>query len=91
VSHLEARYRRVVEQNRALYNEVQDLKGSIRVYCRIRWGLGGLKCEGLLQNAGAMLGWCTVRRMAGRGTAALQFPAPTALRATARLPPAAGR
>ncbi|CAI8584303.1 unnamed protein product [Vicia faba] len=29
-------YHRVLEENRKLYNEVQDLKGSIRVYCRIR-------------------------------------------------------
>lgn len=34
--NLSARYKRVVEQNRALYNEVQDLKGNIRVFCRIR-------------------------------------------------------
>ena len=33
---LSQRYRALVEQNRALYNEVQDLKGSIRVFCRIR-------------------------------------------------------
>lgn len=38
LSDLGARYRRVVEQNRGLYNEVQDLKGSIRVFCRVRWG-----------------------------------------------------
>jgi len=41
---IDARYRRVVDQNRALYNEVQDLRGSIRVFCRIRCGRGGL-CE----------------------------------------------
>ncbi|RDX70472.1 Kinesin-like protein KIN-14L, partial [Mucuna pruriens] len=29
-------YHRVVEENRKLYNLVQDLKGNIRVYCRIR-------------------------------------------------------
>ncbi|XP_052728949.1 kinesin-like protein KIN-14L [Vigna angularis] len=29
-------YHRVVEENRKLYNMVQDLKGNIRVYCRIR-------------------------------------------------------
>ncbi|KAK7378128.1 hypothetical protein VNO80_03565 [Phaseolus coccineus] len=29
-------YSRVVEENRKLYNMVQDLKGNIRVYCRIR-------------------------------------------------------
>ncbi|KAJ8426281.1 hypothetical protein Cgig2_001030 [Carnegiea gigantea] len=34
-------YHKVLEENRRLYNEVQDLKGSIRVYCRIRPFLGG--------------------------------------------------
>ncbi|KAH6777344.1 P-loop nucleoside triphosphate hydrolases superfamily protein with CH domain-containing protein [Perilla frutescens var. hirtella] len=29
-------YHRVLEENRKLYNQVQDLKGSIRVYCRVR-------------------------------------------------------
>ncbi|KAK6941802.1 Kinesin motor domain [Dillenia turbinata] len=29
-------YHRVVKENQILYNMVQDLKGSIRVYCRIR-------------------------------------------------------
>eukprot|EP00879_Flechtneria_rotunda_P018099 GHRR01018977.1.p1 GENE.GHRR01018977.1~~GHRR01018977.1.p1 ORF type:complete len:641 (+),score=222.53 GHRR01018977.1:337-2259(+) len=30
------RYKRVVEENRTLYNTVQDLRGNIRVFCRIR-------------------------------------------------------
>ena len=30
------RYRETVEENRRLYNEVQDLKGNIRVFCRVR-------------------------------------------------------
>ncbi|XP_062117757.1 kinesin-like protein KIN-14L [Humulus lupulus] len=29
-------YQKVVKENRTLYNMVQDLKGNIRVYCRIR-------------------------------------------------------
>ncbi|WOL07311.1 kinesin-4-like [Canna indica] len=29
-------YHSVLEENRKLYNEVQELKGNIRVYCRIR-------------------------------------------------------
>lgn len=29
-------YHKVVKENRNLYNMVQDLKGNIRVYCRIR-------------------------------------------------------
>jgi hypothetical protein len=31
-----ARYRDTVEENKRLYNEVQDLKGNIRVFCRVR-------------------------------------------------------
>ncbi|XP_013657680.1 kinesin-like protein KIN-14H [Brassica napus] len=34
-------YQRVLEENRKLYNQVQDLKGSIRVYCRVRPFLPG--------------------------------------------------
>ncbi|KAG0613123.1 hypothetical protein M758_6G078800 [Ceratodon purpureus] len=29
-------YHKVLAENRLLYNEVQDLKGNIRVYCRVR-------------------------------------------------------
>ncbi|XP_076958931.1 kinesin-like protein KIN-14I [Bidens hawaiensis] len=31
-------YHRVLEENRKIYNLVQDLKGNIRVYCRVRPG-----------------------------------------------------
>ncbi|KAF5931025.1 hypothetical protein HYC85_031898 [Camellia sinensis] len=34
-------YHKVLEENCKLYNQVQDLKGSIRVYCRVRPFLGG--------------------------------------------------
>ncbi|GAA0168498.1 microtubule binding motor protein [Lithospermum erythrorhizon] len=34
-------YHVVLDENRRLYNEVQDLKGNIRVYCRIRPFLPG--------------------------------------------------
>ncbi|KNA04939.1 hypothetical protein SOVF_195000, partial [Spinacia oleracea] len=34
-------YHKVLDENRRLYNEVQDLKGSIRVYCRVRPFLSG--------------------------------------------------
>ncbi|KGN50095.1 kinesin-like protein KIN-14J isoform X1 [Cucumis sativus] len=34
-------YHAVLNENRRLYNEVQDLKGNIRVYCRIRPFLPG--------------------------------------------------
>ena len=30
------KYRATQEENRRLYNEVQDLKGNIRVFCRVR-------------------------------------------------------
>ncbi|XP_071695047.1 kinesin-like protein KIN-14I [Rutidosis leptorrhynchoides] len=36
-----AGYKKVLEENRKLYNQVQDLKGSIRVYCRVRPFLRG--------------------------------------------------
>ncbi|KAL0560838.1 hypothetical protein IC582_001252 [Cucumis melo] len=34
-------YHKVLEENRILYNQVQDLKGTIRVYCRVRPFLSG--------------------------------------------------
>ncbi|KAI3427016.1 hypothetical protein D9Q98_006959 [Chlorella vulgaris] len=34
--HLNERYHVVTEENRQLYNTVQDLRGSIRVFCRVR-------------------------------------------------------
>ncbi|XXG72542.1 hypothetical protein AAC387_Pa07g1611 [Persea americana] len=34
-------YHKVLEENRMLYNQVQDLKGCIRVYCRVRPFLPG--------------------------------------------------
>lgn len=34
-------YYKVLEENRQLYNQVQDLKGAIRVYCRVRPFLPG--------------------------------------------------
>ncbi|KAI4349921.1 hypothetical protein L6164_010462 [Bauhinia variegata] len=36
-----AGYQKVLEENRKLYNQVQDLKGNIRVYCRVRPFLSG--------------------------------------------------
>lgn len=39
--HAASGYRRVLEENRKLYNQLQDLKGSIRVYCRVRPFLDG--------------------------------------------------
>uniref|UniRef100_A0A7N0SZI1 Uncharacterized protein n=1 Tax=Kalanchoe fedtschenkoi TaxID=63787 RepID=A0A7N0SZI1_KALFE len=40
LSHAASGYHRVLEENRKLYNQVQDLKGSIRVYCRVRPFIG---------------------------------------------------
>ncbi|GMH05842.1 hypothetical protein Nepgr_007682 [Nepenthes gracilis] len=37
-------YHKVLEENRLLYNQVQDLKGTIRVYCRVRPFLSG-QCD----------------------------------------------
>ncbi|KAK6947127.1 Calponin homology domain [Dillenia turbinata] len=34
-------YQKVLEENRQLYNQIQDLKGTIRVYCRVRPFLSG--------------------------------------------------
>ncbi|XP_039048042.1 kinesin-like protein KIN-14I isoform X2 [Hibiscus syriacus] len=36
LAHAASGYHRVLEENRKLYNQVQDLKGSIRVYCRVK-------------------------------------------------------
>lgn len=41
LAHAASGYHRVLEENRKLYNQVQDLKGSIRVYCRVRPFLAG--------------------------------------------------
>ncbi|XP_054786853.1 kinesin-like protein KIN-14I [Prosopis cineraria] len=41
LAHAASGYHRVLEENRKLYNQVQDLKGSIRVYCRVRPFLPG--------------------------------------------------
>ncbi|XP_010528917.1 PREDICTED: kinesin-like protein KIN-14G [Tarenaya hassleriana] len=36
LAHAATGYQKVLEENRKLYNQVQDLKGNIRVYCRVR-------------------------------------------------------
>uniref|UniRef100_A0A0E0GEB3 Kinesin motor domain-containing protein n=1 Tax=Oryza nivara TaxID=4536 RepID=A0A0E0GEB3_ORYNI len=41
LAHAASGYHIVLEENRKLYNQVQDLKGSIRVYCRVRPFLPG--------------------------------------------------
>jgi kinesin family protein C2/C3 len=34
VQDVEEKYKHVLEENRTLYNTVQDLRGNIRVFCR---------------------------------------------------------
>ncbi|XP_075094630.1 kinesin-like protein KIN-14I [Nicotiana tabacum] len=41
LAHAASSYQKVLEENRKLYNQVQDLKGNIRVYCRVRPFLPG--------------------------------------------------
>ncbi|KAM7474201.1 hypothetical protein LguiB_021444 [Lonicera macranthoides] len=41
LAHAASGYQKVLEENRKLYNQLQDLKGSIRVYCRVRPFLPG--------------------------------------------------
>lgn len=41
LAHAASGYKRVLDENRKLYNQVQDLKGNIRVYCRVRPFLAG--------------------------------------------------
>lgn len=41
LAHAASGYHKVLDENRKLYNQVQDLKGNIRVYCRVRPFLGG--------------------------------------------------
>ncbi|KMZ71221.1 Kinesin-4 [Zostera marina] len=41
LAHAASGYYKVLDENRILYNQVQDLKGSIRVYCRVRPFLPG--------------------------------------------------
>ncbi|CAI0551689.1 unnamed protein product [Linum tenue] len=41
LAHAASGYQRVLQENRKLYNQVQDLKGNIRVYCRVRPFLPG--------------------------------------------------
>ncbi|XP_052138688.1 kinesin-like protein KIN-14Q isoform X2 [Oryza glaberrima] len=41
LSNTASSYHKVLEENRKLYNQIQDLKGNIRVYCRVRPFLPG--------------------------------------------------
>ncbi|XP_072961230.1 kinesin-like protein KIN-14F [Typha angustifolia] len=50
LSHSASGYHKVLEENRKLYNQVQDLKGSIRVYCRVRPFLPGQLSSNTIGN-----------------------------------------
>ncbi|KAL5068788.1 hypothetical protein RYX36_019675 [Vicia faba] len=43
-------YQKVLEENRKLYNQMQDLKGNIRVYCRVRPLKGQANNHGIVGN-----------------------------------------
>ncbi|XP_058754347.1 kinesin-like protein KIN-14I isoform X1 [Vicia villosa] len=43
-------YQKVLEENRKLYNQMQDLKGNIRVYCRVRPLKGQPNNRGIVGN-----------------------------------------
>ncbi|XP_022971564.1 kinesin-like protein KIN-14P isoform X2 [Cucurbita maxima] len=43
IAHAAGNYHILLTENRKLFNELQDLKGNIRVYCRIRPFLSGQK------------------------------------------------
>ncbi|KAJ7566621.1 hypothetical protein O6H91_02G111500 [Diphasiastrum complanatum] len=46
-------YHKVLAENRMLYNEVQDLKGNIRVYCRVRpFSVGQSGIQGIVNFIG---------------------------------------
>ncbi|KAL1188072.1 Kinesin-like protein KIN-14F [Cardamine amara subsp. amara] len=45
-------YHKILEENRLLYNEVQDLKGTIRVYCRVRPFLQGQDMQSTVDYIG---------------------------------------
>ncbi|XP_020101263.1 kinesin-like protein KIN-14P [Ananas comosus] len=45
LSHAASGYHKVLEENRKLYNQIQDLRGNIRVYCRVRPFLPGQTCN----------------------------------------------
>ncbi|KAG6501445.1 hypothetical protein ZIOFF_041326 [Zingiber officinale] len=47
ITHAASGYQKVLEENRKLYNQVQDLKGNIRVYCRVRPFLPGKSSNNL--------------------------------------------
>ncbi|KAG8649634.1 hypothetical protein MANES_08G113800v8 [Manihot esculenta] len=50
LAHAASGYQRVLEENHKLYNQVQDLKGNIRVYCRVRPFLRGQNCFSIVDH-----------------------------------------
>ncbi|BAT15204.1 Os11g0672400 [Oryza sativa Japonica Group] len=52
LSHAASGYHKVLEENRKLYNQIQDLRGNIRVYCRVRPFLPGKSGPKVLTEEG---------------------------------------
>ncbi|GJN25814.1 hypothetical protein PR202_gb13694 [Eleusine coracana subsp. coracana] len=52
ISHAASGYHKLVEENRKLYNQIQDLRGNIRVYCRVRPFLPGKSGPKILTDEG---------------------------------------
>ncbi|KAH7287851.1 hypothetical protein KP509_31G000200 [Ceratopteris richardii] len=63
LSQAASEYHKVAAENRELYNQIQDLKGNIRVYCRVRPFLPG-------QNNGKS----TVEFTGGKGSIVIANP-----------------
>ncbi|GJN05109.1 hypothetical protein PR202_ga22714 [Eleusine coracana subsp. coracana] len=52
ISNAASGYHKLVEENRKLYNQIQDLRGNIRVYCRVRPFLPGKSGPKVLTDEG---------------------------------------
>ncbi|KAG8389528.1 hypothetical protein BUALT_Bualt02G0238700 [Buddleja alternifolia] len=72
LAHAASGYHRVLEENRKLYNQVQDLKGSIRVYCRVRPFLPG-QCNYLSTVDHIEEGAITINTLAKNGKGRKSF------------------
>ncbi|KAL7112587.1 hypothetical protein ACP275_04G011500 [Erythranthe tilingii] len=72
LAHAASGYHRVLEENRKLYNQVQDLKGSIRVYCRVRPFLPG-QCNNLSILDHIEEGTITINTLAKNGKGRKSF------------------
>ncbi|PIM98481.1 Kinesin (KAR3 subfamily) [Handroanthus impetiginosus] len=72
LAHAASGYHRVLEENRKLYNQVQDLKGSIRVYCRVRPFLHG-QCDYMSTVDHMEEGTITINTLAKNGKGRKSF------------------